>query len=325
MTPLRMSYRQRGVGLVELMISLVLGLLVSAMAIQMFLGSRSSLTNQDALAYLQESARYVSYRLQPLMRNLGYAGCANVGEVITAPGVDTLYDLQTPLTARTKSVGGLTYTELTLAYADKESEARLAGGMSSTQGDLAFPSGELDVFLDEDRSIIEFTALINDCKTADIFTFDKTQTVSGDSLASENSPSRVYGNAGSAISYVYPVKAWRLLLDKPQGSKSHVLLLDRIGTVNDFDPAPVTLVDGVAGFRVTFGVDTNGDGSIDRLDATPTEMDNNGWWQALRRLDIALTLQTEPGIVPGGDNDGRLRRTFHMSFTPRNLQLRGES
>ena len=103
------------------------------------------------------------------------------------------------------------YTELTLAYADKASEVRLASGMSSSQSDLSFATGEVDVFLDKDNKVIESTALINDCKTADVFTFDKTQAVNGNSLASENSPSRAYGNTGSAVSYVYPVKAWRLV------------------------------------------------------------------------------------------------------------------
>ena len=112
-----MKHRQTGVGLVELMISLVLGLLVSALALQMFLGSRSSLSSQEALSYLQESARYVSYRLQPLMRNVGYAGCGNVENIEVAKGVSVEYDLTQPLSAKKKK-----YKEVDMKKADEYNE-----------------------------------------------------------------------------------------------------------------------------------------------------------------------------------------------------------
>ncbi|QEA38838.1 hypothetical protein FGL86_06950 [Pistricoccus aurantiacus] len=322
-----MKHRQTGVGLVELMISLVLGLLVSALALQMFLGSRSSLSSQEALSYLQESARYVSYRLQPLMRNVGYAGCGNVENIEVAKGVSVEYDLTQPLSAKKKKYKEVVYWELILAYADKESEVPLAGSMASKDSDLKFDTNDMELFLNNNKDkVLEKTVLINDCKTADLFTL-KDDWVSGNTFETVEGPSRAYGQSGSVISYVYPVKAWRLVLADQEisgrATGNIALFIDRT------EPGPAfqreELVAGVGGLEVTFGVDTDNDGIVDQLGVMPDSISTNNWGTLIRRIEIALTLQSEPGVVPGGANSGRLERTFNMTFSPRNLQLRGKS
>lgn len=50
--------RQRGFTLIELMIALVLGLLVSAIAVQLFLTSQRSVTVQQAMMNLQNSSLF---------------------------------------------------------------------------------------------------------------------------------------------------------------------------------------------------------------------------------------------------------------------------
>jgi Tfp pilus assembly protein PilW len=95
-TPLSLRHQQ-GVGLVELMLAMVLGLFISAMALEYFLASRSTLNTTSAVSYLQESARHTTRRLQPLIRNTGFSGCTDSSSVSDGTGSHALSE--TPLAA----------------------------------------------------------------------------------------------------------------------------------------------------------------------------------------------------------------------------------
>ena len=78
---------QRGLSLVELMVSIVLGLLIVAVVAQLFLGSKQTYRTQDGAARLQESARYAlglltrEFRLaryHPIDPNAAFATLAHV-------------------------------------------------------------------------------------------------------------------------------------------------------------------------------------------------------------------------------------------------------
>ena len=49
---------QRGFGLIELMIAITLGLILSTAIIQVFLASRTSYQLQESLSMIQENARF---------------------------------------------------------------------------------------------------------------------------------------------------------------------------------------------------------------------------------------------------------------------------
>lgn len=309
-----MRRRQAGIGLVELMISLVLGLLVSALAVQMFLSSRSSVSTQEAMSYLQETARYVSYRLQPLMRNVGYAGCANGFDLTTAGTVGAAFDLERPLGGQARTHDGLAYWSLAVAAADKQDgeiplTASLSGG--------ALPLAGADVtraFLDGAGNLADTVALVSDCRRTDVFTVTK---VGSDGLTTADTLSRPYGSPQLANSFVYPVRAWELVLDDQAGAGSErALYLDSLSAPRE------EIAAGVTGLTITLSLDTDGDGRIDKLKVPAATVEADGDWNLVRRIELALGLQSQPGVVPGGPNQGRLARTFNLTFTPRNLQLR---
>ncbi len=70
--PLR---RQRGVTLVELMIAMLLGLVLIAGIIQVFLGNRQTYQFNEDLARIQENARFAIDTLNYRTRMAGYMGC----------------------------------------------------------------------------------------------------------------------------------------------------------------------------------------------------------------------------------------------------------
>ncbi len=67
--------KQRGLSLVELMIALVLGLVLSAGVFQVFTNSSQTYQLSDSLSNLQENMRFAVGRLQYETRMAGYRGC----------------------------------------------------------------------------------------------------------------------------------------------------------------------------------------------------------------------------------------------------------
>lgn len=83
------AYYARGLSLVELMISLVLGLLVTGAALGVFMSNRQTYTATESLGRIQESARVAFELMARDVREAGGNPCANnlpVGNVINSPG-----------------------------------------------------------------------------------------------------------------------------------------------------------------------------------------------------------------------------------------------
>lgn len=73
--PCGRQHTQRGVSLVEIMVSLVIGLVLTAGIIQLFLGSKQTYRFQDALSRVQENARFAIDALNFDVRMAGNLGC----------------------------------------------------------------------------------------------------------------------------------------------------------------------------------------------------------------------------------------------------------
>jgi len=67
--------RQRGVTLIELMVSMVIGLVLTAGVIQMFTGNRTTYAFQESLSWIQENGRFAVEQISNSTRMAGYLGC----------------------------------------------------------------------------------------------------------------------------------------------------------------------------------------------------------------------------------------------------------
>jgi type IV pilus assembly protein PilW len=68
----RSSRQQRGVTLIELLVSMMLGVFVVAGAIQIFVGSKQTYRIQEAVSQLQENGRFALDLFQQSLRMAGY-------------------------------------------------------------------------------------------------------------------------------------------------------------------------------------------------------------------------------------------------------------
>lgn len=77
----------RGFGLVEVLLALVLGLVMSLALMQIFISSKSSYVSQTSSASLQEDARFVLSKIVQEVRLAGMFGClANVADASVGNG-----------------------------------------------------------------------------------------------------------------------------------------------------------------------------------------------------------------------------------------------
>lgn len=139
----------RGFGLVEIMVALVLGLVVSLGIIQIFTASRGTFIAQNASARMQEDARFVLSKILQELRMTGMYGClqfdaAPVSGAIPKPAALTnpvLWDVTNKtLTLITADVGTTGASPSWTIVSDCQTTSQLYAGVKvPASGQTAFP------------------------------------------------------------------------------------------------------------------------------------------------------------------------------------------
>ena len=94
-------HRQRGLSIVELMVTKVISLTLLAGVVQIFLSSKTTYRTQEALSRLQENARFAVSLVNRRVRLAGYMGCLSIDDSSFTTklngGTDFAFDLGTPI------------------------------------------------------------------------------------------------------------------------------------------------------------------------------------------------------------------------------------
>jgi type IV pilus assembly protein PilW len=107
--------RQAGFNLIELMIAMVLGLIVSLGITQVFLSARNTYVSQNAAAGIQEDARFVLSKMLQEIRMVGMFGCL---QTITPPTTGGSLFTQAQTKPIDYAINGAAGNVLTLITAD---------------------------------------------------------------------------------------------------------------------------------------------------------------------------------------------------------------
>lgn len=117
MSALQAGHAQRGVSLVELMVALVLGLLVSAGIIEVFLSTSSSYRAQGQLAQVQENGRYAIRRIADELRMANASFCVGTGGSAATGGSDIHLDgLSAPMVYARNLMAAIPVKDLTTRW-----------------------------------------------------------------------------------------------------------------------------------------------------------------------------------------------------------------
>jgi type IV pilus assembly protein PilW len=144
----------KGFGLIEVMVALVLGLVVTLGIIQIFSASRGTYQSQNASARMQEDARFVLSKLMQEIRMTGMYGCLSLTATTpVAPAITPPTDLNNPilwnnanqtLTLVTADIGTSGGTPTWTVISDCQTTSQVyTGARSPVAGQTAFPLRKL--------------------------------------------------------------------------------------------------------------------------------------------------------------------------------------
>jgi type IV pilus assembly protein PilW len=301
--------QQRGVTLIELMVSLLIGMIVLVAGLYGFANSQNVARGNDDLARLQESGRIVTTALDYDLRMVSYAGCLEaVGGIDSNPIIDNsvtglnvsmlLQGLQAQWVAPTATVPG--YHRLTLFNSTGN------GGRLTQNLDVGDTTIHAAAFSGAENMVAGDLVLVSNCQTGAHITRISAATVTGTAVtvALGTAGALDAPPGGGAVHYG---KDDAFLYRFGEVSKVYelrpVARLDGISTVALFRGSD-ELVDGVEAFRVCVGEGTSDKKSgVTTLKSASASGIN---WENARSAQVDL-LVTAPKPTAGED--------LHQSFT----------
>jgi len=342
---------QRGLTLVELMIAMLLGLLLTAGMIQVFMGNRVTYAFNENLSRIQENSRFALQHMAEVVRMGGYTGCiANVGVTNnlgatsdfrddlalgiqgfeydgTGPGesIDGEADPM-PVADETAWVPELP-TEL-----DGEviagSDVLVVRNVSPDSVPLVAPFNDANVVSVEPTAafLAGEILVVTDCLQASIFQVSDVDTSSATrtNLAHANAASLTPGNAAPGSwstnqsyglgSEVARLEANAFYVGRGESGAPALfrLRLQRIGA-DESRFEPEELVEGIDTMQVRYGLDTDNDRQVDAWQsADVVDAANN--WDAVVSVEISLLARATEEY--GVETDTTTYEVGGMQFTP---------
>ena len=331
---------QRGLSLVELMVSITLGLFLTLAVIQVFTSSRGAFRSQDSMSVLQENGRFALAFLTEDIRMAGYMGCPRITTLPTASMHNNLaatpkakFDFTAASTlSGTNNVGASNTwgaaegTDVIRVLRAKNNSARLNGTASGTTITLASATGNPSINAGD-------VIMISDCIDSDIVSVTQ---VSSDKLT-------LTINASLSKSYGADADVFPLILSeyfvKDTGRDTAVnsrningLFVRQYTKTADATATPqeYELVEGVQDMQLEYGEDTNSDRAVDTYRYKGSDTTAPTWANVLS-VRVNLLMQGTEDNVATGDQaqsikffgadvaaDGRLRQVFSSTSAIRN-------
>lgn len=313
---------QSGLSLVELMVAMTIGLLLTAGIGYFYLGSSQTFRAVDDLSRIQESYRYALDFIGTDIRQAGYAGCANVS-AIPQPGTAGA-QLAPAGDFLAQSIQGFTGAPLwpgpapaPANYVPNTDVIRvmradtLGTNVTATMAGAAAP---ISVANNPGHIQAGDRGLIADCTHADAFTVNAvagTTTITPDPLVPLQ---KAYGVGAE----VFPLSDTVYFIGtNPSGNPA---LYRRVGT-----NASEELVENVENMVIRYGVDTNNDYAVDAYQAAGAVVN---WRQVVAiRLNLVFrginltAVGAAPCLVEGANcaqADGQVRQVATATYGIRN-------
>ena len=328
--------RQKGVGLVEIMISLVLGLLVTGAIVQIYLTTKRQNDMQGSLTARQESARFAAQVIQRDAQMAGFRGCLrDVGNVTNTLNNATnfLYRYERHVEGFENAVGVpasiasvVAGTDvLTLRTVDDPGVSTTAAMGSATANPVTVAG------LAPARLVANDIALITDCGGASIFQVTGFDPATGIIIHAANvgtpgnDPAKNLVRRYAADSQVFTIRTTTYYI-RNSANGTGPALWRRSGAV----AAPQELAEGVENLQVLYGVDTDANQAADEY-RTANNVSAAEWANVVS-LQVALLVSGVTDRVAESDPrtftlldklvgpfaDGRVRRVVSFTVALRN-------
>jgi len=348
-------HRQRGFSLVELMVSVLLGLLLTAGILQVFSGNSQAYRFHEALSRVQENGRFALDELTREIRMAGYLGCssqaASINDWLLGPPAD--FDPAIGIQGWEANGTG-TGATLTLNYG--AAPVSTSSGPWSTNGGASLPTfdarpgsdivriwrGDENVprisSIGTDSFVVtganDFEAqdllMLSDCRTADWVQACSVSAVGTDTEIDISAGCTLGNDASVEISSAPGGEVSRIMgnlyyVSRESAAAPPALYRSRLTATAEAGPGE-PVVEGVESLQILFGIDETGDRRIDRH----VTADNVPDWRSVVAVRISLLLvSTENNVVEASQpvffngalqtpTDRRLRQVMTTTVALRN-------
>lgn len=300
---------QKGLSLVELMISLTLGIVLMTGVVQMFLTSRVTYNTQQAISSIQESGRMAMEILSADARMAGYMGCLNSAADVNYgldPSTNYQYDFLVGVMGYAASDTKLNEADITASANTEALVIRRASNGSApiieehaeaTNANLKVNANPNDSCILTGDLCSGDIAIISDCTKGHIFRAVTISQSSGKTTvahsqgggASPKNSGNFLGNlafgAGSEVLALKTITYFIAPSSFPNGDVEVRSLWMKQG-----EEDPVELVEGIERMAFEFGVDNdvNDTVPIDEYKALASMAGSD--WENVRAVRIQLLL-----------------------------------
>jgi type IV pilus assembly protein PilW len=300
--------RESGLSLVELMIAMVVGLVLMAGVIEIFLGSKASYRLNEGLSEVQENGRFAMEFIRKDVRMAGYSGCANnVLNVLKHSSNDYAYDFthgiqgfdardtgwNPPLDTSLRKL-----THPPIKHTDVLTVRTVLAGSTNTSEDMDDPRDKLHIYpLDPTPFHEGDIVMVSDCSGAAIFQItddDDRKEIEHDNDDDDNEPENVTDSLGIAFgagAQVQRVATISYFIASRDNSKnceqSPCGLWQKVGGDHEQE-----LVDGVDDMQVLYGVDSDSDNVPNRY-VRADRVDQADAWAAVVSVRLALLVASD--------------------------------
>ncbi len=269
------AFKQSGLSLVEILIALLLGVLIIAAVLSIFLSNKQTYSLNESLSRLQEDGRFVMEIFGSRLRSASYAGCygdisQGVQNVLNDQG-NFAWNLANPIQGFNNVAGNATISGVATTSLANTDLLALKGVSDSIPLATNPDSATFTVAAANNRFANGDILLVANCDQASIFQASSVATAgtvttilhaSGGGLTPGNSSSSVSG-------YGVDAEIGRLqtsMYNIQPGANGRAALWERRLAVtggNTVALSAVELIPNVVNMQLAFGVDTSGDQDAD--------------------------------------------------------------
>jgi len=291
---------QRGFTLIELMISLVIGLLLSAAIVKIYADTSQIYRFQSAVSEVQENGRFASAFLRRTARLAGNFGC-DASKPISASTLSDaearrleFYSIASPLPQPAQPIGGVEGGGI------DSDELILRGSTGGGVRLVANPAGPATDLTVKNNSGITVVAgqdtfgVISDCERTEIFKINSvSNAAAGDTINFDGTLGATYTTEkGARVQEIESIHycigratAWTAannlqalkLLRNPRAGQT---------CARDGDE----LVEGIQNLQVRYGIDTDGTGFANRYITAPAAGSTD--WANVKTLRVELVARS---------------------------------
>lgn len=316
--------RQYGFSLVELMIAIPFGLLVTLGALQVFTSNVQSIRLQNASSRVQENGRMATELMMRDIRAADFWGCMRDTSLIVnhLDSTDPDYDASLAFTGSNGITGENNVTSKAIGTINVKDTSdvltlRGANGLANIRVVPPYMTvSSATIHINTGASIAQGqTLMITDCTGADLISNTSANTSSSGNIIHNTGTLAVTGAVSNAIknlSHTYNASAQLLV----PYVKTYFVGLNSAGSYSLFrseNGDSSELVRGINDLQLVYGEDTSGNGSVDSFLNASSVTDMN----AVRSIRVSLTAESDKNLF-----STPLERTYSITSNIRNRTLK---